>query len=164
MRAAAAITVMLIWARALNAQGPASPASRARADTLHRDPVVAATLGTVIPGAGHIYAGEYRHGLQFYFGTVSMLGSGSLTYLVDRCTFTFDTSCKPGPQWPHRTVGALMVGIGLADWVYSAVDAPRAARRENDKYQLRRRRASPVIRPSSGGNGRGADVGLAIAW
>lgn len=48
----------------------------------HRSPATARLLGTLIPGAGHVYAGEYAKGVRYYYGTLSGIGGGALTYAV----------------------------------------------------------------------------------
>ena len=127
-----------------------------------RNPTTAAVLGTVVPGAGHIYSTEYLRGASMYVGALGGIGFGAITYMVDKCTFTFlnPTPCNPGPQWPHRTLGLLMVGAGVATWAYSAIDAPRAARRANASHR-RHAEIRPVLGPRSSG---GVDLGMAMSW
>jgi hypothetical protein len=126
-----------------------------------RDPTAAAVLGTIVPGAGHVYSTEYVRGASIYFGVVGGIGGGAIIYMVDKCTFAFlDPTCHPGPQWPHRAVGLIMMGTGVGMWVYSAFDAPRAARRAN---AIHRRHAEirPVLEPRYSG---GVDLGIAVSW
>ena len=65
----------------------------------YRDPHKARILGSLIPGAGHIYAGEYLHGYGYYLATVGEVGTGVMVFIIDRCTFSSlsATSCDAGP-------------------------------------------------------------------
>jgi hypothetical protein len=111
---------------------------------LYRSPKRALILGSLIPGAGHIYSGEYWRGFWTYEATVGGIGGGILTFLLNRCTFSFlnTTRCNPGPEWPHQVLGVAMVGIGIWDWISSARDAPHAAERANAKH-----RPKPAVTP-----------------
>lgn len=130
--------------------------------TLWRNPRTAAILGTLVPGLGHVYSTEYLQGLGIWATTGSLIGWGRLAYEVDRCTFG-DAPCDAGPQWPHRTLGALLIaGAGTA-WIVTAIDAPRAARRANARHGLRMAQVTPVIEPRAGHRG-GVNVGVAMRW
>jgi hypothetical protein len=167
MRFAAFVCVAVVWGSPLVGQevSRSEPPRATARDSLFRDPVVARVLGTLVPGAGHIYATEYRRGAQLYFGTVSMIGLGALVYIIDDCTFSFlDLKpCHAGPQWPHRTLGVITMGVGAGTWVYSSIDAPRAARRANERHQSRHAFVSPVLEPRRGAKG-GLNVGVALEW
>lgn len=104
-----------------------------------RSASAAVTLGVLVPGAGHVYAGEYLRGVGFYFATVSLIGGGVLTYEINRCTFVF-SSCDPGPTWPEHVLGIASIAAGAAAWTISAVDARRAVHR-----RLAKRRAGAVL-------------------
>lgn len=131
----------------------------------YRNPHRALVLGSLIPGAGHIYAGEYVHGFLTYEATVGAIGVGTLVFIVDKCTFTFlsATTCKSGPAWPHQVAGVALVGLGIWTWISSARDAPRAAERANDRHRLRSLTVTPVIDPFSGPS-NGAKVGVSVHW
>jgi hypothetical protein len=132
---------------------------------LYRDPHKARVLGTIFPGAGHIYAGEYLRGYGYYLGTVGGVGMGVMVFIVDRCTFSFlnATSCDPGPQWPHQALGIAMVGAGLWSWISSARDAAHAAERANASHEHRKLSVKPLIEPASEPNAR-LHAGLKVAW
>ncbi|HEX8850633.1 MAG TPA: hypothetical protein VF761_13980 [Gemmatimonadaceae bacterium] len=168
MRALALTIAALFAFRAVRAQDTVAAAAThdsAHVETPYRNPKTAAVLGALFPGAGHVYATDYGRGAAFYFGTVSIVGLGSLVYVIDDCTFTFLSAkrCDPGPEWPHRALGAATIGVGLGWWAYGAVDAPRAARRANERHRRRRQAMSPVVRPRTGAR-RGINVGLSLAW
>lgn len=63
-----------------------------------RNPFTAALLGTLIPGAGLAYAGQWVRGVGTYFGTIGTVALGSGLVFIDRCTFAFSDSghCNPG--------------------------------------------------------------------
>jgi hypothetical protein len=131
----------------------------------YRNPQRALVFGTLIPGAGHIYAGEYLTGILNYEMTVGGIGGGALVFLVDNCTFSFlsTSACKPGPEWPHQLLGATMVGMGIWKWISSARDAPRAAERANARHDARSRALTPYIAPYSG-LVEGTEIGVSIHW
>jgi hypothetical protein len=130
----------------------------------YRNPHRALVLGSLIPGAGHIYAGEYLKGFLTYEATVGALGAGTLVFLIDKCTFTFGTpTCKPGPQWPHQVLGIAVVGIGIWEWISSARDAPRAAERANARHDRRSSAVTPFVAPFSG-PANASQVGLSVHW
>jgi len=117
------------------------------ATPLYRSPKRALILGSLIPGAGHIYAGEYWRGFVTYGATAGAIGEGVMVYIWDRCTFTFlsATPCKSGAQWPRQTVGVAMVGLGIWEWISSARDAAHAAERANAKHLRHRAMVTPII-------------------
>jgi hypothetical protein len=152
MRALAGLLLVSIWASPLTAQDTTSVTvdSAARpVEPLYRNPKRALILGSVIPGAGHIYAGEYWQGFLRYEGTVGGIGGGALMFLVNRCSFSFlsTTRCDPGPQWPHQVLGVALVGMGIWEWISSARDASHAAERANDRHRRKTRRSAPIIEP-----------------
>ena len=131
----------------------------------YRDPHKARILGSLVPGAGHIYAGEYLHGYGYYLATVGEVGTGVMVFIIDRCTFSFlsATSCNAGPQWPHQALGIAMVGAGIWSWVSSARDAPRAAQRANTRHEARTFLVKPIIGPGNEPNAR-LHAGLNLSW
>ena len=165
MRITIMFGVALTWTGALMGQDSARATlpRTAAAESAFRDPTTARVLGTVVPGAGHVYATEYRRGAALYFGTVSTIGLGALSYVIDACTFTFTTQCDPGPQWPHRTVGVIAIGAGVGMWIYSSIDAPRAARRANERHRRRKASIAPLVEPRRGARG-GVNAGIGIQW
>lgn len=165
MRVPGLVALLLTVVTALPAQ-ESTRARRARlgADTLYRDPVSARVLGSILPGAGHVYAGEYWNGIRYYYGTVSMLGAGAMVYIIDKCTFTFldDKPCKSPPAWRHQAAGVAIMAVGVGVWVHSAIDAGHAAERANERHPRKRAAVSPFIAPRA--EREGANVGLAVAW
>ncbi|HKN66755.1 MAG TPA: hypothetical protein VJW73_10780 [Gemmatimonadaceae bacterium] len=132
---------------------------------MRRNPTTAAVLGALVPGAGHVYSTEYLRGVGIYLGTTTIIGGGTLMYVIDRCTFAFlnPDPCDPGPQWPHRTLGMLMIASGVGAWVVSAIDAPRAARRANRRHGFRSAQWAPVVQPRLDGK-PAVGLGVAATW
>jgi hypothetical protein len=133
---------------------------------LYRDPHRAKVLGTILPGTGHIYAGEYLRGYGTWVVTITGIGIGPVVYYLDACSLAFLSlsECRnPGPQWPHRLLGVLMVGSGVWTWISSARDAPHAAERANAKHQTKTLKLAPFIEPSSE-LGAQWHAGLAVRW
>ena len=80
---------------------------------LQKDPSAATVFAIVLPGGGHIYAGETTKGLV-------MLGTATAAPVAGSLLGRESTV----PRW----TGSL-VAIGI--WIYSLVDAAPAARRAN---------------------------------
>jgi len=99
----------------------------------YRDPHTAQTLGSFLPGAGHIYAGESLRGLGF--AGAALIGiAGGIALLTDReCHYlAFDSNyCNSNVSTANRINGVTELAAGVAAWVFSAIDAPRAAQRVN---------------------------------
>lgn len=134
-----------------------------------RNPVTAAVLGTVLPGAGLAYAGQWGRGAATYVGAVGGIGLGLELIYLDRCTFTFlsGKSCNPGRVWPQRALGVATIGTGLALWAYGAIDAPRIVRRNNARKLTDRRTAFGSIEPTVFAPGEAGDhwaLGIHATW
>jgi len=131
----------------------------------YRDPHKARIFGSLFPGAGHIYAGEYLRGYGYYLATIGGVGSGVMIFMIDKCTFSFlsAASCDPGPQWPHQALGIAMVGAGIWSWVSSARDASRAAERANTRHEARRLVVKPFIEPVTEPKAK-FHAGLNLSW
>jgi hypothetical protein len=164
--------VLLLIAAALTSPLGAQDSTRTTGDSagptathLHRNPRRALIIGSVIPGAGHIYAGEYWRGFLNYELTVMTLGAGAMVFIVDKCTFTFLSTerCNSGPQWPHQVLGVATVGLGFWQWVKSARDAAHAAERANEKHRRKMARAKPIIEAPVGSHGNWR-AGVEIPW
>jgi hypothetical protein len=161
-------SIVLLAALPLGAQNTGhdpvdSTASRAAGP--YRNPHRALVLGTLIPGGGHIYAGEYLQGFFTYEATIGAIGGGTLVFLIDKCTFTFlsTTTCKPGPAWPHQLLGRTMVGMGIWEWISSARDAPRAAERANARHDKHSPAVTPLVAPFSG-PANATQIGVSLEW
>lgn len=134
-----------------------------------RSPTTAAVLGTVLPGAGLAYAGQWGRGAGTYFGAVGGIGLGLELMYLDRCTFTFlsGKTCNPGRVWPQRALGVAAIGTGVALWAYGAIDAPRIVRRNNARKLKDRRTAFGSIEPMLFAPGAAGDhwgLGIHATW
>ena len=151
MKAFAGLVVICVWVSPLTAQDTAKGAVDATAHQvtpLYRSPKRALILGSVIPGAGHIYSGEYLRGFWDYETTVGLIGGGVMVFYFDKCALNFlDTICKSGPRWPYQVVGVASVGIGIWEWISSARDAPHAAERANERHRRKTSPPAPIIEP-----------------
>ena len=107
-----------------NAQAPTTTAAQQSAPKA-KDPTTARFIG-IIPGAGHMYAGEVGRGFVYMGGVVGLAVVGGAVVFADCFNFTNDP-CK-NPSLPYVWVGAT---TGL--WGWSIYDAGRAARRTNAK-------------------------------
>jgi hypothetical protein len=146
MKALACLMIISVLASPLRAQDT----TRVTADStdslvtpVYRNPKRALILGSVIPGAGHIYSGEYWHGFLAYETTVAGIIGGVGVSILGECAFVLYRACSTGPQW--RALGVGMVGVGIWAWISSARDSPHAAERANAKHQAKMRPATAVI-------------------
>jgi hypothetical protein len=164
---------LLLTAAVLTSPLGAQDSTRTTADSavptathLYRNPRRALILGSLIPGAGHIYSGEYFKGVSNYVGTIFTIGGGALVYVLDDCAFALSalfSTCKPGPQWPSHILGAVLIGTGVWTWISSARDAPRAAERANVRHSRKAGAVKPIIDAPVGSRGDWR-VGVAIPW
>lgn len=162
LRAVLAGSVLLVTTAAAQ---PSSLSTATQADTTVpalKDPTAARLIG-IIPGAGHMYAGEVGRGFLYLGGTLGLFvaaGIASVSHCIEYSLFGFDPpDCERSPE----EVLALIAAGGL--WVWSIFDAGRAARRTNAK---RAARVSPVIEPTHnpaalGDNGTTVRLGVRIS-
>jgi hypothetical protein len=132
---------------------------------LYRDPHRAQILGTIIPGAGQFYSGEYLRGYAAFVATGDGLALGPLVFVMDRCTFAFLSLsvCHPGPKWPYEALGSFMVGAAIWTWISTARDAPHAAERANLRHRARTKALTPFVQPSPTVRGRW-NTGVTFGW
>ena len=131
----------------------------------YRDPHRARVFGTILPGAGHMYAGEYWRGYGIWVVTASAIAVGPIIYEHNGCALGLLVWNKRNcdDRWSSRVVGVLLVGAGVWSWISSARDAPRAAERANDRHAARRLRVAPIVEPAAGAN-RQLNFGLKVGW
>ena len=115
--------------------------------TWYRDPHTAQILGSFLPGAGHFYAGEKLRGLGLGGAAVIGIASG-IVFLENRechlVSFGVE-SCDQQVSSLNRINGITQIGVGVAAWVFGAIDAPRAAQRANERARQRVSMA-PIVR------------------
>jgi TM2 domain-containing membrane protein YozV len=129
----------------------------------YRDPHRARILGSIIPGAGQFYAGEYIRGYVTFVATGSALALGPLIFSMDGCTLAFLRECNPNPKWPYKVVGAYLVGAALWTWFSTARDAPHAAERANARHRAETATFAPLIEPSPSVLGQW-NTGVTVRW
>lgn len=150
----------ILWTAPLGAQGSTSHADSARAERLHRDPRIAQVLG-LLPGIGHLYAGEYSRWYFTQVTVVSSLAMGEVFLKSEGCMF--GGSCSRSSKRTDRVLGAGMIALGAWLWISSARDAPRAAARANDRHARKTRAISPFVEPAVIDNVK-VNVGVAVRW
>jgi hypothetical protein len=91
-------------------------------ETPRKNGTIATLLAIVIPGSGHLYAGETGKGLALFAGTSAAAAIG-YSYSKTKCPSSSD-NCDVTPM-----VAADAVALGL--WVYGVFDAHNATRRTN---------------------------------
>jgi hypothetical protein len=128
---------VLMTALAIAAVAPAMPAQIAEhgnspaadssalgsPDSPRKSGTIATLLAVVVPGSGHIYAGETGKGLALFAGTVSAAVIG-YSYSKSKCPSSSNDNCDVTPM-----VAADVVALGL--WVYGVFDAHNATRHAN---------------------------------
>jgi hypothetical protein len=96
-----------------------------------RNRTVAGALGAVVPGLGHIYAGEYTKGVELYYSAVLGIVGGYIVHDAGVCGVSFGLFCTRDASPEDRLLGVVMIAVGAGVWVYSGIDAPRAVDRRN---------------------------------
>jgi hypothetical protein len=168
MKALVCILIASAW-MPLSAQD----STRATADSAaphathpYRDPHRALIFGSLIPGAGHIYAGEYGRGFVNYESVVYPMGLGAMMFaMTGMCTtpiFSPDP-CNPRPKWVTQVLGGVAVGAGLWRWVWTARDATHAAERANLRHSRKAAAVKPIIDAPVGPRDDWR-VGVEIPW
>jgi len=91
------------------------------------------------PSAGHIYAGEAGHAL----GMSVLRGGGLLAFfvgLIEATSSAVAVDCLDCATHSDRESGSRLMWAGgiafVASTIYDIIDAPRAARRRNDKARM----------------------------
>src|SRR3954464_1708103 len=82
-----------------------------------RSRTTARVLGAVVPGAGHLYAGEWFKSYLNFVGATGGIYVGEAIYTFDRCTFDWSGGCRPGVPAGSRVIGVAMMASGVAIWV-----------------------------------------------
>lgn len=102
-----------------------------------RSPTTAAWLGALVPGAGHVYAGENLRGTGLFFAAAGGIAEGIYLYNTDPCTYSPLLTCDTASDRRGRHfVGVEVMAAGGIAWVISAIDAPRAVRRRLERQRL----------------------------
>jgi hypothetical protein len=112
-----------------------------------KSPTAARVIG-IVPGAGHVYAGETMRGVT-YFGTTA--GIFLLAGLV------FATDCLDSNDCDGSTEATLATLAGFGYWGWTIYDAGRAAHRANARG--RPWRLSLIAAPAVLAHAAGTDVG-----
>lgn len=167
MRLILTLPLISLWAPALAAQDttsrPAADSASASSLAPYRDPHRARILGTIIPGAGQFYTGDYLNGSLTFFATSSSLAMGPLIFSMDGCTFALFRECNPNPKWPYKAVGSFLIGAALWKWFSTARDAPHAAERANARHRAEAATLAPLIEPSPTVSGQW-NTGVTVRW
>jgi len=124
-----------------------------------RNPTVARAL-SVVPGAGHVYAGAPLRGALFTAGWATAGALAAIT-LEDCLGLLGSDSCdSPGP------LVALVSTIAFPVlWVWSGKDAGRVAERRNRVAVTARPTVSSVlVTLPNGDNARGVKVGMQLGF
>lgn len=127
---------------------------------LYRNPHRALIFGSLFPGAGHVYAGEYVRGFLYYESVVAPIGMGAMGIMISSICLA---RCNRGGQVLGEAASAMLVGAGVWQWVSTARDAAHAAERANVKHSRKSARFKPIIAAPVGTHGDW-DLGVEIPW
>ncbi len=95
--------------------------------------VVAFLLALILPGAGHMYAGEVKKGILIM---ASFFIIGILAGLAWFATFwTLNSGGNPLAGAPVIIIAVI---VSLVIWIYQVYDAYLAAQRYNDSHGVKR--------------------------
>jgi hypothetical protein len=136
----------------------------------YRDPQRARAFAKLLPGAGHIYSGEYLRGYGYWVGAASGITVGAALYdqpcafagLVELFT-TAEVDWGCDNRWSSHLTGIALVSLGAWAWVSSVRDAPRAAERANTRHARRSPNLAPLLRAPSAQGGRWR-AGVTVGW
>jgi hypothetical protein len=162
MRAVAAAAPFICAAFLTAAFVPATLVAQAP-DSTHRtpsqrNPTIARAL-SIVPGAGHVYAGAPVRGLAFTAGWAAA-GALAVIHLEDCLGLLGSDSCDaPGPL-----VAAVSTIAVPVLWVWSGKDAGRVAERRNrDALAPRPTVSATRVMLPNGQSARGVKVGVRVA-
>ena len=134
---------LLVVTAAVAQESPLATATQADTTvSALKDPSTARVIG-IIPGAGHMYAGEVGRGFLYLGGTLVIISVGALTATID-CLEDVNWLGGDQPRCRSATLTVSLIAAGGL-WVWSIVDAGRAARRTNAK---RTARTSLILEPT----------------
>lgn len=108
------------------AQTRNAPQSANEEPANYKNPRTALLITVAVPGGGHIYAGETGTGLGTLFVSAAAIGAGAF---YSSCVWqSGEGTCSKAP---------LYVGLAVhtANWIFSLLDAPDAARRHNRRLR-----------------------------
>ena len=131
-----------------------TPVAAQQGDYTAKSPTTARIIG-IIPGAGHMYAGETGRGWAYLGGVAGLALVGSALVATDCVVDVYSGSGSE--TCPSSTAENVLVVAFVGLWGWSIYDAGRAAHRMNEKHGLR---TSLIIAPRGG---QGVRVGLSFA-
>jgi hypothetical protein len=121
-----------------------------------KSPATARVLG-ILPGAGHMYAGEVRRGFAYLGAVVGILAATSIASVAECAGDVYESDCGSSTT---ATIGAV-AAIGV--WGWSIYDAGLAARRTNTRaHRPASLIAEPVRLPTAEGDRIAVRLGLSI--
>jgi hypothetical protein len=149
----APIIALALIATPLDAQDAPSPPAAG-----DKSPMAARIIG-IVPGAGHMYAGETARGFAYMGGTIGVAVLGTMMLAAGCISSLGEETCDTSGA--ENVVTAAILGV----WGWSIYDAGRAAQRTNARHRLR---VSLIVAPgrsvqSPARDGRAVKLGLSVA-
>jgi hypothetical protein len=116
----------------------AARSADAQTDAIYdRNPATASVLGALLPGAGHIYAGEPLRGAGFFLVSAGFIAEGFYSRNNTDCP-VFSGFCDQQARTRDlRRLSVFPIALGVIAWIGGAIDAPRAVRRERARKKER---------------------------
>jgi hypothetical protein len=128
----ACLCLALGWSGVARAQSqPDRPADKRDTSVTEITPEEARLYGFLFPGGGQYYLGESLHGATVTARSIGLLGAGTLTLVINNCTFHIEDMgrCTPRRHFGQTAIGALLIAGGAWVWAHAAVEAGREAQR-----------------------------------
>ena len=124
---------------------PVAAQDTARAEVAGAKSPMAARVIGIVPGAGHIYAGETGRGFAYMGGTLGLMMLGTSAILAECIAEVVDM----GERCDSSNTADIFAGAVLGLWGWSIYDAGRAAHRTNAKRRSMRVSMGLVPAPGS---------------
>jgi len=166
--AAFMIYASLVWSKTVAAQAPDGQASPSTDAPLPKvTPGEALLWGTLFPGAGQYYLDEMRQGAAITAKSLSLLGAGTLTLVIDNCTIHFADQgrCVSHRHFGQVAIGSLLIGVGAWVWGRGALEARNQARARNNTVAqiISHMRVRPILDASVANDVRvGVSMNLSV--
>ncbi|HEU0302715.1 MAG TPA: hypothetical protein VFR37_24855 [Longimicrobium sp.] len=128
----------------------------------YKDPGTAMLVGVLVPGGGHMYAGETQKGLMLLG-----VGLGGLVLGTAMTSSSAGISCDEDVISCEDDTNYLPMAVGylawLGSWIYGIVDADDSAHRMNAQRGLARLMSGDVV-PMVASSGDGTRVGVSVRF
>lgn len=145
--AQAVVPVCTLSATLLLAAAPAS-GQAAQDSPGGKSGSTAMAIAFFVPGGGHLYAGEPIRGATMLVGSTGIAAAALIMSNTINVDWTCEVrDCLDESQNPNYAMLGVGLGVAGAIWLYSFLDAPRAAGRANARAAARTGFLEPIGMP-----------------